>query len=129
MYPPEERKVFSYHDGTANVFADPLEIDLRLKEALGGDPGPVYRDYNSEVQAQRDGATLKLIAAVRVAFDMPFDKATGKGASGTQCCKALWAFWEWLEKNGQPAASSQTGSRPSDASPMASPSPTPSTRK
>jgi hypothetical protein len=129
IYTPKERAIFRYYNGAQIVYGDPLHMDLRLREALGGNAKQVYEDYNDDEHPEVNiPATLKLIEATRAAFEMlPFDPLTGQGARDEHCLKALWDLWEWTEKNGSGAVSSPSGSRPSTSIPSSDPSPTSST--
>ncbi len=94
----EEKKIFPYSDGMAEVYGDPLEIDAALRAALeyrwaevcenaqrmmDGPPGPDGRP--TRVQRPEPvflDACNKLYQAAMRAFQLvPFDRLTGKGCT------------------------------------------------
>jgi hypothetical protein len=106
---PQSRGVFSFYDGVAEVWGDPLEIETAFILACGGDADALFKaaqlppanivEHPPATQS-RLMAQAKLVDATRVAFGMaPFDKATGKGATAADCIRALNRFTDWLEKN------------------------------
>lgn len=108
------RDIFPYHNGTSQVWGDPHRIKRRLHAALGGDPAPIIaraRDKTLPVEEWTTAAE-QIIDAVRYAFDMPFDPATGKGALEKECLAALRAFYEHVE-----SFPNRIGSRPTCAQP------------
>src|SRR6266508_467966 len=68
----EERRIFPYSWGGQEMYADPLEVHLRIVSALGADPNVTLREArvedNEAVAAQ---ARLRIIDAVRQALDLP----------------------------------------------------------
>lgn len=113
MYSEQEKKVFQYHDGTAEVFGDPVTIHRRLTAYLDGNPNQVIEATQNADPLAAMHANDRLLAAVRVAFEMPFDKATGEGATEDECFAALDKFTEYLEKKGPNGASTPTCEPPS----------------
>jgi hypothetical protein len=122
-YTQQERVIFRYFNGTAEVAADPLMIDLALREAAGGRLNAMLKAYNdtSHTEEEWAGPMRQLIEVAQKAFTLSFDPNTGKPMAYLAWA-ALSSFLEWQEKNAQPAASSQTGSRPLDSTPNSAPS-------
>lgn len=112
MFTEEQRRIFQYHNGSGEVWGDPLPIGRHMRQQLGGDPNEALKDARSEDVAVRDAATERLVQAVRVAFDMvPFDKATGTGADEAICLAALDRFLTWNEDQKKSAVSSPKPAR------------------
>ncbi len=107
MYAEEEKKIFSYFDGTAEVWGDPIAIERRLTQLLDGNPNAFITRSTDPNGTMAYEAAERLWAAVRVAFDMPFTKADG-GATEDQVTAALDKFSDYLEKKNQSGASTPT---------------------
>ncbi len=95
------RNVFSYHNGTSTIFADPLVIHRRLTRALGGNP--------NEVCSRADLGVFAMT---------PFDTSTGEGATELDCRDALAAFVTFLGDQKKTAVSSPTSSPPTENPPQ-----------
>lgn len=108
------RKVFGpYNDGAKDVYADPLRVHRLLVNELKGQHREVLAASRSQSNEIAFPAIERLIAAVRVAFDMtPWDVATGTGATEDDCFNVLDQFLEWQDKKKESAETSPT-SRPS----------------
>jgi hypothetical protein len=98
MYTEQEKKIFPYFDGAARVFGDPVTIRRRLTGFLDGNPNAVVDACNSTDPATAMQADEKLLAAIRFAFDMPFDRTTGTGATEDECFAAYDAFTAFMEQ-------------------------------
>ena len=119
----ERQRIFGpYHDGTAEVFADPFHVFLALVCLLDGDPESVNREAKAVPLAEGmpaedhagwrlsvAEAQQKLAHAAREAFAMtPFDKVTGCGATDEQCQMVLDQFLEYMDQLKKNAASTLT---------------------
>jgi hypothetical protein len=113
-----KQDIFPFFNGTAQVFGDPIVIYRRMLRALGK---PIEKQVGL-TKGQNELLNLEayasLYAAVRAAFPMvPFDPATGSGATESDCQKALDSLLSWLEKKngsipGLQTSSSQPVGRP-----------------
>ena len=118
------RKVFPYFNGAAQVWGDPLAIYRALMKEFDGDTTPVLEAFRSRAQipagtppeeaaaamaageACWTAAAGRLVEFVRKAFAMvPFDPATGCGATEEDCLAALEAYHAWMATKKAPAAS------------------------
>jgi hypothetical protein len=100
-----DARIFPYHDGRGDVFADPLATLGRLVELLDGDPNHTLlerRQKDNDVVSEL--ARRRITVAARAAFEMtPYDKHTGEGALDADCEKVFDDFLGWLDgvkKNG-----------------------------
>jgi hypothetical protein len=106
IFDDKERRVFQYHNGTAVVFGDPWLIYRRLLAAFDGDLKPALDQLHSKEPGVWVPAVERLVPVVRDIFGMvPFDSATGAGATDDECVQALHAFLGWLAEKKAPAAS------------------------
>jgi cytochrome c556 len=104
-----ERRVFKFHDGQKDRYADPMEV-LRRVSFLLGDPAAVSKvirdaDPAADAEAMKAAytATERLVVAVREAFDLaPFDPETGAGATESDCL-AVWGLFSEFMAQGGPA--------------------------
>lgn len=116
------RNIFSYFNGSTTVYGDPLTIHRHLTRALDGDPNRVIGETHAGLAGERENypdeeswqaalaqevatapmrvdAGERLIGAIRGVFGMvPFDPATGSGATEKHCMDALEAFVALVEK-------------------------------
>jgi hypothetical protein len=118
--PDTEKKIFRYFDGRGDAHADPLAVYRSFMECFDGDPDPVLKaarggrrpEGEPEPPAEklsRLRAEAELARAAQVCLEMvPFDRATGEGATEEDCLRALYSWLEWLEGNAGPAASAPT---------------------
>ncbi len=126
----EERKrneVFGpYWNGMADVYGDPMVLHEELYHLLDGNPNRVLMEAEVDRAPAREGfpgteeeyqaavaqraameplayqARKRLVAAVRQVFGMmPFDPATGVGATVAQCRKVLEEFCRYEVKKKQ----------------------------
>ena len=85
-----------YWNGRNNVYQDPLKIRRILKAALDGKPDVWIGRTASPDPVEASLALDKIAKAARSAFDMvPFDGLSGKGATETQCLRAVQMFLDW----------------------------------
>lgn len=112
--------VFTYFNGVETIHGDPEDLHLRLLEAAQGQLGKLLKASRERGPANEEGDTMealeakaaersrvflgsipairKVEAITRAAFGMvPFDPATGKGATVTQCNAVLTAFFRFLD--------------------------------
>jgi hypothetical protein len=116
-FTPDERQVFPYFDGVANVWGDPLDIHDKLTDLLDGDPASVVEHAKSLDPRTRYDAKRKLDKAVITAFEMPpFDKTTGAGSTRVHRTVALNTWCAWMETHKKKADVTPTSS-PSTAVP------------
>jgi hypothetical protein len=118
-YTDEEMRIFSFHDGYEERFADPLELLGKLEQTLG-EIGP---DLLEKVQANDNQAGLDLVGKLRPVFDL---KPVGKGPDGkpegTPVARVLAIFLEFLEFNktlGEAVGPSVTSLSNSEQQPLA----------
>lgn len=101
MFTPEDRAIYSYHDGVKDVFADPLALKRKLVQAARGDlAGLIQRATPPEENAgpeapdrtlDRMNAETELLAVVREAFQLPeINPATGEGCTDSM----VWRVWD-----------------------------------
>src|SRR2546422_9453957 len=96
MFEQRQREIYSYLNGRRLVYADPLELQRKVRRAAGEDPAKLAQqasaaypgaigepppELSAEAFAAASEAEDKLIAAVRAAVGMKFDDATGEGAT------------------------------------------------
>lgn len=129
MFSEAERAVFGYETGGGKRYADPLAIFRALALGLDGDlAGAIEaaqppsdeeaREENPGKRMARLVAEGRLLDVVRGAFALlPFDPETGKGATDTVAWRALNAYLEWCEGEGQGGERSPTSPPGSPASP------------
>jgi len=130
----ETRRVFGPYDRGDGVgtYADPIRVHRRLKAMLDGDPARVIAQSRAEVAVVAMEAKDRVLAAAVRALDLlPFDPATGQGATEDQVVEALNAYLKWEEETRDffassptPAPSSAAPPSPSGASPPPTPAPT-----
>ena len=85
-----------YWDGQHNVYADPLKVRRILKARLEGKPDVWIDRTKSPDPSEKSIAIEKISLAARDAFGMmPFSKLTGKGATETDCLRAVQLFLDW----------------------------------
>lgn len=99
----EQRKVFDFHDGERQRFADPLRLRRQLVQRLG-DPAALVAKMNRTNAAMGDSATImeglaatdQLVAGARDVFGMPsIDEATGKGTTDAMVLGVLRHFFRF----------------------------------
>ena len=96
MFTDQERSIFSYHNGTAEVFGDPLALARKLTIALQGDiQNAVDAAYNSKT-GDADGSMDRLLNAIRDVFALPaLDPTTGKGVTDLMALAVYRRFAEF----------------------------------
>lgn len=134
-------KVFQFFDGEKTRYGDPVEIqydlylnlltpdetlddcDLDVPQAQEGQPPPDPVEVAAAMHRKFNARKL-VMAAVREAFGMvPFDQATGKGATFEHCRTALDVLWECLAKKKPNTDGSVTSSPPTTVTPASSANP------
>jgi hypothetical protein len=125
MYPIEQRQIFGpYWNGQARVYGDPVRLKRRLDHAARGELPKWIERWNDPSHPQHHEALDALLGAARWAMELvPFDPATGSGATDDEAEFALRQLLEWLEGKGPRAETSPTSSRPTATSGVG-PSPT-----
>lgn len=99
MYPESERKVFSYFNGSATIFADPMAIKRRIAHATKGQESQILADCKSDLEPVAFAAWEKFLAATREAFEMvPFNPVDGTGSTEEDCIDAWNAFVDYRVK-------------------------------
>lgn len=118
MFSEEDRAIFGYHDGTKDVFGDPLELHRRLNEALEYQAAEVCEQARSEFLPTADAAHKKLVAAAANAFRLvSFDPATGQGCTERMAMKVYNAFIEHIDGLKKKAGNSPSSPPPSPGLP------------
>ncbi len=136
--PPPRNAIFSYYNGKAVVFADPLTIHRRLTRAFDGAPNetlakidlglagpredyPSDEDYADAIKSEqatepmRYEATERMLSAIRDVFHMePFNFADGSGATEADCRGALDAFIAFMESKKKAPVSLPTSPPPTE---------------
>lgn len=96
---PDVRDIFSFRDGDVVRYTDPHRVRRLLHAHLGGSLEQIISTANSKTEVPPpvwSDAWEHLVAAVIIAFDlMPFDPATGKGATENWCRQLLTDFFSW----------------------------------
>ncbi|OAI39612.1 hypothetical protein AYO40_01220 [Planctomycetaceae bacterium SCGC AG-212-D15] len=113
MFEGKERKVFKYHNGISDVWADPLALNRKIRALMNGDPAKVVANYNSDNQNESDAAAELFFPAIARAFEVaPFDKATGEGFVDEDLLKLWEMFQSWLDEKKKKEESSRTSVPP-----------------
>lgn len=107
MHTAEERKVYKYHNGVCDVFADPLLLRRQLRlfsgedlNKLASDAEAAHRPDASQEDFERGHASEeRLVNAIRQAFGLaPIDPESGQGFSWADCLHVYNAFCDWLDQ-------------------------------
>lgn len=133
-----ERFVFGpYWNGEREVYGDPLEINMALvghargqlarlieaSKSKGPDDAETDTEEeraNKEVLRDRANAVAfpalyKMREVARLAFDLvPFDRATGNGATAKDCDRVLTDFFAFLSEQKKSTAASPTAAPPTE---------------
>lgn len=89
-----DKNIFKYHDGSKEVYGDPLRLMRELYIALGN-PDEAFKD--SEDGNPR--AQNIIVDNAREVFKMvPFNCETGEGATDEDVEAVLDLLWDYLEK-------------------------------
>ena len=116
MHSEADRKIFPYWNGREEVWADPITVQRRLHAACGGDANQVIAQTNAPDALTACTARDSLLAAIRLAFDMPFDQMTGEMLGNeSECFAAYDALTDYLEKKNLTGASMPTSGQSSAA--------------
>ena len=117
----DEKRIFEYSDGMANVFGDPLEIDLKLREALDYRWAEVCenaqpKEANGQPRAEPVilEAHKKLVNAAFRAFQLvPFDRMTGKGCTAAMAMRVYNEFIDFRDGLKKKQSESSDSTQPS----------------
>lgn len=101
MFTPEDREIYSYHNGVSEVFADPLALKRKLVQAARGDlaglisraspPEETLQAEDPDRTLDRMNAETELLAVVRAAFQLSeVNPATGEGCTDSM----VWRVWD-----------------------------------
>ncbi len=110
IFTEQERRVFQYWNGVAQVWGDPVRIYRRVLSASDGDINILLERTSPEVQVVTPTlwaeSVERLVQVVRDAFEMaPFNPETGTGATETDCLNAIKSWQGWMDEKKEPAAS------------------------
>lgn len=142
MFTEAEKRVFKYHDGQAEAFADPLAVRRSLTLATAGRFNDLLRRYYADTtpavegeteehkQAREDanaavelalcGAAAELVPAVRQAFVMPpFNSADGTGATEDDVDRVLTEFLDWCDEQKKSTVTTPISALPATSTPAA----------
>lgn len=109
-----ERKIFRYHDGTQERWADPLVVNRSLWRETDGRLNKILEDCQSQDESAALAASDELLRAVRLSFDLPaLDTKTGTGTTEDEAIAVLNGFLNWLEQKKTKTASEPTLPPPS----------------
>lgn len=107
-----DRNIFRYDCGAGERFADPLELQLALWEALPDLDALCDQVWPPQGQPEQPpevwGPALKrIVHGVRAVFGLPaVDPGTGAGVDGEQVVEVLQQFWAfWAQKKSSTPAS------------------------
>lgn len=124
MHNEQQKAIFQYWNGAADVYGDPLRIHNRMCRACEGDPNKlVDRIIGEDGEFKPENplsfeAQEMFVRAVRFAFELlPFDPQTGQGAKESDCLRAWNSYTDWLQKKSPSTEQSQTSPPLSAATP------------
>ena len=120
----EQRRIFSYSNGAAQMLGDPLDLDMRLKEALEfrwseicEDAQPLDSNGMPRPEPTVVAAHKKLVAGTIQAFDLiPFDPVTGTGCTTAMVMAVYNAFVDF--QNGLKKKLSDSSASPPPSPPL-----------
>lgn len=97
--PRDPSKIFAYHDGEKDRYADPLLVEDRILDALDDmDEQALQDQLQSPIRKLSAEAHYKLIAAYCRAFDVqPLDTVTGKGLTTQEIIDLSARFYAWQD--------------------------------
>ena len=117
-----ERLIFEYNNGERQVFGDPLLLRDRIFTVSMGEFWNLRKKV-LKIDAANDDITIimegieargHLVNIARAVFDMvPYNDATGKGATAEDCLNVTNLFLHWLDQKKTNAARQQTTLPPS----------------
>ncbi len=95
--------IFSYTIGNQQIWADPFEVDLGLREILHADPETI-RAKATSADPEAPQVMRAFLAALRQVFHLPpVNQQTGQGVTSNKVI-GIWNEWVdyCLKKNGIP---------------------------
>ncbi len=100
----EGRRIYAFHDGTAQRFADPLLVQDRLDDALEEvDAEGFQEQLDSPIRKASADAHQKFLAAIRHAFEVQeLDTRTGVGLTAQETFDLATDYFAW--RDATPAA-------------------------
>jgi hypothetical protein len=102
-------RAYRYWDGAATRWADPFALNRALWAACDGRLDVILSDAQNDDPLLHGPACELLLQAVREAFALvPFNPATGTGATEDEALDCHEAFLAWSAKKKRRAASSPT---------------------
>jgi len=113
MFHESQRQIFGYFNGEKEVFADPLQVQRKLRQFLG-DQEKVVGTLNSDNLSEADSVADLFLDAIAQAFAIPrrFDAATGVGFTEKNL-RDLWnKFQGWLDEKKNPPGNSPASPQP-----------------
>lgn len=113
QYPDEERRCFAYAVAGQAIHIDPLTARRRLDHYLGRPLNDVLAQARSPDEAARFQADEDLLAAARLAFEKPWDEATGAGATEDEMRAAVGGLSDFLYGRGTTGVTPPPSSQPS----------------
>lgn len=105
FFPEEEKKIFSFFDGTKDVKIDPMEMRRRISMNFRTAPKDLIVRMKSTDSSVALQAVEEFVQSSRMAFNMPWNYQTGEGSS-EEMVYAAWNTWvDWNVKKKQSTAS------------------------
>lgn len=120
MFTEAEKRVFKYHDGQAEAFADPLAARRSFVVETQGRFNDLLTAYYGDDELASCEAAVVLVPVVRQVFSMnPFDRDTGKGATEDDVDRVLTEFLDWCDEQKKSTVTTPTSSSPATSTPAA----------
>lgn len=102
------RDIYSYTAAGSTRHADPLRVNRTLWGELDGKFDRVLTQSQDEEPAVHYPAQDQLVAAVRVAFDLPeIDPHTGAGFLDREVLQVLSDYLAWMHSKKKPSVTSR----------------------
>ncbi len=124
VFDPDDRQIFRYHDGTNKRRGDPIRIDRRFRDALGGNESTAIFDaMQSDDRDIQDAALVQFAKAAYEALEIPPLDDQDRGLTEEEIVNTMSRFFEFqaaAKKKGgtSPSGSPATDGPPADPSPM-----------
>lgn len=97
MFTPEEKEIFSFHDGKKERRVDPLKFQRKFQEKI--DVVKEYKLVEAKDFAIVNNAIGRIAEAVSYASGIPqFDDEHPEGWTETQLVALGTYFWQWREE-------------------------------